>query len=1132
MTQVKHSFGGGINGDGSAESIGSQEYIGSENFRFSSKLFGDFNRMEMVESNRRITNAAALPGVNVVVGSCVDTARDRIIYCVWSTLGNHAIYVMQQDETVLLAIKNDNTVEGLKFQKDNPVHSCDIIGDLFYWVCDGEPYRINIEAALKANNSGYSYAGSAYTWPINYNIQTVIRKPPNFLPEVAKVADATIKVNQIKDFSFRFAYRYEYRDGETSTLSAHSLLAPANYATQTAAGINAIDVTIPFGEKIEQDVVAIELIAAYAYEENFFVIKRWDRGNTADLAEIAAHNSVLTKLSFRFSNSTIGSAISNADKIKLFDNVPVYSRAMAIAKNRLFLGNNTMGYDTPKKSSLSFSLATVSNTTNATGSWVKATIDYRIDGATVQTRVVYLYFLPITYGSFLAGYYYSVAYGSNSTGPTTSDLSTYAYLGYNLTTYQNPADNLPQNYYDLRVFTFDFDAAISYIEVMNANVPASNITVNIQNDLNRLMKSAAGYMGGVVFYDRFMRQCGVAESKTAAITTASRAYADATTFNYGISFALTNADRLTEIPEWAYYYSVVVSKCMRTNFFIQSRTTDTKYATLNPLTKEYVFETTAAGQGLAGIAVKASLLYGYGLGYKYSEGDMMRLHRGTDIFEVPVKGTQGEWIIGEYFNAASLASGASLFEIYTPMQASTEKLYYEAGNMYRIDAPGTAARAYSTLTGLLPGDVYLITRNDGTADYLVEAMNPNDKIWKQWHTAHGRVQAVDRIGQVKKETSVSFSNVFIPGTRVNGMSAFDALNEEILPAQLSALRKLTLTNKVQQEGTLMLAIGEDEAMSIYLGETQVQDVNGAAYVAQSSSVIGTVNTLRGSSGTRHPESVAKYMGLVFWLDVVKGRVVQYSTAGLTVISNNKLSIFWRQWCAAYRKTAATYWVATNQRPVINAGIDEYTNEYLITLPAIARGQITINSTWNMFDGRAKTMSFSYRENKWVGAFSYYADGICMLNNVLYTFKAADPYAHDVDSGVCSFYGVSYSAFVMIAESAQAFDVTKIWNTISVIGNAAPDFLLAESFLPYYQQTDLLAEEFRNIEGKYFASFRRNKISDVLAPGDALVSGDKMRGQTLYVLLSFNGQQGTPNRIKRVFLNSVYFGIFLSKGQTI
>lgn len=1132
---VQQTFEGLLNSDDSPEYIAANQYVNALNFRFGKSRAGKFNRFELIESNREVVNVDLFAGTNKLVGKLEDSAKDRIVYLVWNSAGHSGIWVVDASETIYLAIEDADTEVGLGFTKDNYIHSVALVGDLLYWVNGGEPSRLNLEAALKAKNPSYSTTVTAYTFPIKETTYRLIRKPPINIPTAVKVIDATINVNQTKDTGFKFCWRYNYRDGETSTLSALSRYTPPNTPAETTAGYNAIDVTLPTAEIIEQDVMIVELVAVYPIDQTYFVIKAWDRQNTADATAITNHNAG-TALTFRFSNNTVGYALDNATKVKPFDSVPHEAWAMTIAKNRLILGRTKLGRNTPKTSSLAFTVQSASSLTNPIGEWVKIDSTYYQTFPSLISGLssnFYCFHLRQTYGSYEEGYYYTPAETSNSTGPASVDLTTWVFMTEKLATFINPIC-VPQVIWAYRVLVFPYNAATSSVTLINASVPATNITITAGGSTASILKSDAGYVGGVVFYDKWMRQCEVVDDGGAKATTPARLYADAGSYNYGLAWALSNAAATTEIPTWASYYAIVCSKCLRTNFFLQSRASHIIYATLNSATDEY--DVITAGNNVyartnAGIAVKADLLIGYGLGYSFNEGDILTIFISTSRYQVPVKAVQGDWVIGELIDVGNTTSLAALFEIFSPAINSSDRFYYEVSDLLPIQLPGTASRTYSTLSGTIPGDVFLITRNDGTNNYFVEAMSPNDKVWKVWTTNHGRPQVRGGIGEVYSPTGMSHSNVYIPGTRTNGLSSFDALDFTLLPLEMTSLQYLQLTTKVQQEGSVLLAIGEDDTASIYLGESQVFDASGNSFLATSDRFIGQINPLRGGYGTRHPESVAMLDGVVLWLNVVQGKVVQYSNAGLEPVSRFKMEQFWALWCTEYLSKPAAWWTDTDQRNLIIGGIDVFHREYLVALPQILETFRDENNGWDIYSGQAATAVYKVGENRWQGLYGYLAEGFCINRNVLHTFSDGKVYVHDVESSALMFYGQQQDAVVVISVSGPQFLLTKAYKNISIAASEGPDYVKARTTLPYDQETQLDGADFDATEGKYYSPWMRNLNTPGMEPAVAIVRGEVMRGQTILVQITYEGKNNSAYRSKRIFVNAVNLGIVLSKGHT-
>ena len=77
-----------------------------------------------------------------------------------------------------------------------------------------------------------------------------------------------------------------------------------------------------------------------------------------------------TSWQFDFYNDIVGVAVDSMSSSKMFDSVPLKSKTLDIAKNRLFLGNNYDGYESPERTSISATLdAEILETESVSAQW-------------------------------------------------------------------------------------------------------------------------------------------------------------------------------------------------------------------------------------------------------------------------------------------------------------------------------------------------------------------------------------------------------------------------------------------------------------------------------------------------------------------------------------------------------------------------------------------------------------------------------------------------------------------------------------------------------------------------------------------------------------------------------------------
>lgn len=171
----------------------------------------------------------------------------------------------------------------------------------------------------------------------------VIKKPPTQSPSVQLITTSG-QENFLEDRFICFAYRYEYENGEFSATSQWSDIAfipnPFEFSTNSMLNegmtnfCNTAIVSYNSGGPL---VVAIELLFK---ESNKNIIKVIEKINKANLG--LSNNQVYT---FSFNNSKIFTVLSEAEILRLYDNVPRFAKAQTIMGNRLMYGNYVEGYD-------------------------------------------------------------------------------------------------------------------------------------------------------------------------------------------------------------------------------------------------------------------------------------------------------------------------------------------------------------------------------------------------------------------------------------------------------------------------------------------------------------------------------------------------------------------------------------------------------------------------------------------------------------------------------------------------------------------------------------------------------------------------------------------------------------------
>lgn len=1018
---------GMLNADDAAFAIPINSWINAENIRSGSTDKGTTATIESIGNTNLISQPQ--PSINfLTIGSAVDIPNNRFCYFKYNTTGRNDKIVCYDAKANIEydVLLSSQVIGGLNFSKESPIHSARIINGLLYWPdsTNNQPREINIDSGILANNPSYITKQPAYNFPLNFSDITII-KPTEIrgITDFTKFTDSGTPINLIYNKAFQFAWQFIYYDDSTSVISMYSAMCPINSATDT---FNKISIDMDSSETIPTTVRIVNLIVrtldgTITGGTICNVIKTWDREIASDNILINNQGVLGSFLNDIFDNSSLGIAIDPADILRPFDNVPIYSESLETAKDRLFLANNTEGYDTPTSTSIQL----------------------------------------------------------------TTTKTSYGY-------------------------------------------PTNVVPCFVGN---------AAYRGGIIFMDFGMRRCGVVTNSGAVLVTdqlllgnlgtAPNSFSVTSAINWGLS----NANAVSEIPDWAYYYIPALTLNQKTRFFISAIEDggSLRYVVRNT-DGTYTYSNGAFPSNCYGIAINVSELVRNNLGYVYTEGDICVFSinftsgSGTTITK-GVIAQDGEYVIIQPQNIGTISSGFDFgyYEIYTPYISSTTEPFYDQGYVYLINNPGTSIRNYSTVSGSFNTDSYVLMRLPdpiGNLGIYGSAMSPNDFYYKRWDSSISRSNFVTNLGQFINNTEVSWSDTFIPNTAVNGLSTFRVGNAVNVPQNCGSIGKLQLTSKISdpKEGNVMLAICTNETNSMYLGETQITDSTGETqFFSSATGVISTINTLKGSSGTINPESVTAYRGQVWWGDAINGRWTQYSENGLFFISSLKMVRFWKNWFLQYNGMTTAQLEALGSVAFLSSTIDPGHDELLISLPKLSniapKGDLPdYPSTiypFDILDFQEKTIVFKLEKAEmpahWQGSYTMQPECFVGLNNKLYSFKNGLLYIHNQTNGVPNtFYGVTYPSKIMCVSNMNAI-IPKVYNNIEVQANMTPFFVYLYNLIPEQQSSDLVDFDFRNYEGIFKAPIYRNKLvpSATGYTTDGLLTGQKMRNVAMFILLQFN-----------------------------
>lgn len=379
----------------------------------------------------------------------------------------------------------------------------------------------------------------------------------------------------------------------------------------------------------------------------------------------------------------------------------------------------------------------------------------------------------------------------------------------------------------------------------------------------------------------------------------------------------------------------------------------------------------------------------------------------------------------------------------------------------------------------------------------VESMSNNDEDLT-WDKNIGRPNIVLQYGdkEVNREDLIRFGGIYISGTAINNVNSYASLDQEQL-SNNGPIRKLITAANNQAEGTVLLGVQDNDISSIYVGQSVLTNAGGGQNISATDKVIGTVNSLQKLVGTVNPESVVQHNGTIYGFDALRGIVWRYGQDGLTFISEETgggqpggmKNFFYK---------ASKYLLSLGSFKCY-AGIDPYSNEYILTIPSSNSAESTV--VW------------SETINGWTSFMSFIGEWYQKINTRFISFKSGQLWLHQNNPLYNNFYGVQYESNVRFILNKEPFD-SKILQVVEEIAKGS-QWDCSDISTPDGQSSELIGlydisspntypADFTQYENRYSANVMRDKNTPNLQSSDyPLLNGDEMRSDVFSILLRNN-----------------------------
>lgn len=1094
MQAIKNDFSAGMNLDDSPYRLQPNAYADALNVT-KNAVSGSNDRVITNIVGNRIVGFTLPTGSNKVIGAIANNIRNKVVYFVWNSNGNHSILEYNNTSRTVVKLLEDVTdTDGdvvLGFTENQKINSInvyirDLEGDLYSFLGSlGRPTQFNVESL----RSGVYSA-------ITRSILDVAKEPPLSPPTSLFVNDTSVRANGFRKKLPRFAYRYVYDDFEKSSYSPiGSIPLPQNILDDTYTSVitnnNAVDISFLNGK---ENVLKVELIMSLSEASNsfndFVTIKTFNAKNY-DPDEV---------ISYRFYNDGTYPTIDITESpiVHLYDYVPRKANAQEMPNgNVLLYGGITEGYDRDLVPNVTITVNTIAaGGGNPTGSLSVAIT------TPVNTKAVFS-------GSPAVGTIVNIKVKNTGSGIISTPVSYTTILGDTSATVATILSGMTgvgilniinPNPSEIRI-TIASGYTFETIEIVSPSVSSqtnsiSTFPFSISRQIGLVYFDKKGVTNGVLYNSQFVTPQYAEDGSQAVL------------------LPYLNTKIYHVPPVWAYSYQWVMTK-ENTSFIywytVDVNTTESSFIYFDvsnfPLNQKKSPTTTSV------------------LSYTFQDGDRMRLIRRdsdntvyNDTYDAQVEGMVVDPVIngvqktGTFLKIKKVSPLSSVdytsknfvIQIYRPSQQpsggeANQQVFYEFSQQFAILDPTLTTRYHAGRTtdqdilanipaesDFYNGDAYfrlraIVLTETGAASYNVLDKNFVDIYNSAVNDIDGRPSIIDENArEAYYPTLVRFGQAYQANTNINGLNRFFPNNFDEYDSSYGDIMRLKSRDRyvhVFQK----LKVGN---VPIY---NQIsKNADGTTLNVVTDRLINPIQYYVGNFGIgEHAESLISHNFADYFSTSITGTICRLSSDGVKPISVMYKTNSW----------------ATEQLPLrvgnfkCYGAFDQKLSNFILAIEATSGSP-------------AQSLIYNEETNSFDSFVSLFPEYMATLGNLLIAFKDGQLWTHD-STVYNNFFGIQYEStitpifnegrgvktFMAIEEEANTiWDIPEIETSINSYGTTP-------------QQSNLVSNDFKDIEGRYCAAFLRdsNSIGGINA-GDSL-KGDwiklKLRNQNSDKLVSLN-----------------------------
>jgi len=1117
MLNVQNNFRGGLDLDTDVFQMRPDSYVDALNITIDA-IEGNRDLAATNIIGNRLVDYALPAGTNQVIGAYGDLIRNRVIYFIWNSNGNHVIAkysnATRTISKILENLTDTDDVDILGFSRYKKIIHIEVIhrdeGDLLYWT-DGytSPKGLII---TKIEDGDYGV--------VELDFIEAAKSPPLQPAVVAYGNDSTRSTNGLRRKLYQLKYRWKYDDNSTSTWSPWSdTPLPANLVgtdnDADATNNNYIATTLQTGNKNVTDIqIAFRELGGNLWLDPLMTI-------SINKSELGIPDNA--DYVYNFYNDNVPTEIDQRESLLLFDYFPLLAKSMVLANgNVLVYGAITEGYDRLGQDELDVEMTVemIKNTGVALG---PPTLTYIQTSDTVLiftvganviegTRYqIYIFFKGTppaqTFGVRLVGDYTALA------GDDAADVA------LALSNQFNAFSSVP-------TIAVSYPAGGTNSWQAGGFVPVVAVTQIIVTPGSGSSSIATGtgwpwysrYRFGLVYFDSKGRTNGV---MTYVNQPATDGDFEVETGDFELSSgipktAVINAEINHLPPDWAVKYCWVRSNNLTFDKQIyypsNDLQSDTDYYYIGFQNIQYYYDQNnkfiygsidsivnpEKGDRIKIIATTDTSGY---TGTIWSDED----YEIIGVVERVMTGTseKGKFVkIKKPITSPSPAFASSMLcLIYTPLQysnISAEKTVYwefsqfydtyeDAGVLYHRGMLQDQTAIQPATFQFTNGDMYYRSRNAfvrlfpgvGSGNFLLFDSNYSD-FYPSAVNGNGRAEVIEvNAAQTYYPATARFGQEFEQNTTVNNLPRFYPGNFKDYNRNYGSILKMKIRDQY-------LRLGQELKIGVVPVNLQIiKTLTGDGQLTASDELLNTVNYYSGEYGVGDcPEAWASFNFADYFIDNRRGAILRLSQDGITPISVLYKVNSWGSVELPLRNGTTNF---------CYGAFDQRLNNYILAVEAT--------------DGSAaQTLLFDEENNIFESFVSYKPEMMTTLGTLLITFKDGELWTHD-STRYNSFYGVDYESNISPVFSKPGLE-KKGWQSVIQVADGTWDCPSITTNVTG-QETNLVSREFTLYEGNPTASIKRDANSR-----GGKINGNFMKGQ--YIVVKLRKQ----NASNLVFLNMV------------